>query len=147
MTQISIFHEDDGSDDDLRHHSRDSGREGRGNVKSILGTRGMRIPCHGIPTSIFFPSLLLLRLNQISVPESITMRLLTSLILILILILETAQACMHYKATFPFNPTLPFEASIADNEITTCCELSSLLFYQVRALILGNRDLNHVCGT
>ncbi|KAE8450874.1 hypothetical protein EG329_005314 [Mollisiaceae sp. DMI_Dod_QoI] len=27
---------------------------------------------------------------------------------------------MHYKATIPFNPTLPYEASISDNGVTTC---------------------------
>ncbi|KUJ22098.1 uncharacterized protein LY89DRAFT_576039 [Mollisia scopiformis] len=49
------------------------------------------------------------------------MHTLTHTILSLLLFcLTTTNACMHYKATFPFNPTLPFEASISDNRITTC---------------------------
>jgi hypothetical protein len=43
------------------------------------------------------------------------MRLLT------LLLLPTATlSCIHYAATFPFSETLPFEATITDNNLTTC---------------------------
>lgn len=46
-----------------------------------------------------------------------------AVVVVLLLLLghiEPANACMHYKATIPFNPTLPYEASISDNGVTTC---------------------------
>ncbi|CZR57176.1 uncharacterized protein PAC_07065 [Phialocephala subalpina] len=37
----------------------------------------------------------------------------------------SAKACMHYKGVFPHNPTLPYEASISDNSVTTCWILTT----------------------
>ncbi|KAF8866719.1 hypothetical protein BDZ45DRAFT_578288 [Acephala macrosclerotiorum] len=49
-----------------------------------------------------------------------TPSLFTILIFTLLTHIKNAQACMHYKAVFPHSPTLPYEASISDNSVTTC---------------------------
>lgn len=41
-------------------------------------------------------------------------------ILIYLLLVSPTVACIHYRGSMPFSDTLPFEASIVENDITLC---------------------------